>query len=308
MGDDPAISGSLKPSQRGSTPRSLAITFTIIRVDTMTCKLTDAQVQRLREFGHDPKNDTEFENEAERDAVFTKTMSKYKKENEKGIKSMFQTPGHHRLMKLEMALSDALIAEGFIEVKTPTIISKSELAKMTIDENHPLYRQVFWVDEKRCLRPMHAVNLYNIMRELREHTDGPVKFFEIGSCFRAESHSNDHLEEFTMLNLVDMGPQGDTAEKLKHYIDVVMKTVGLEYELVRETSDVYKETIDVEVDGEEVCSATVGPHYLDAAHGVKEPWCGAGFGLERLIMMRDGDGSVKKTGRSLSYLNGYKIN
>ena len=274
----------------------------------MTCKLTDPQIQRLREYGHEPKNESEFESEEERDKAFTKMMSKLQRENEKGIRDMIANPRHHRLMELELQLSEALIKEGFIEVKTPILISKAELAKMTIDENHPLYKQVFRVDDKRCLRPMHAINLYNIMRELRDHTDGPVKFFEIGSCFRAESHSNDHLEEFTMLNLVDMGPQGDTVEKIKHYIDVVMKTVGLDYELVHEESDVYKETIDVEVDGEEVCSAAVGPHYLDPAHGVKEPWCGAGFGLERLIMMRDGDGSVKKTGKSVNYLNGYKIN
>ena len=274
----------------------------------MTCKLTDPQIQRLREYGHEPKNESEFETEEERDKAFTKMMSKLQKENEKGIRDMIANPRHHRLMELELQLSEALIKEGFIEVKTPILISKAELAKMTIDENHPLYKQVFWVDDKRCLRPMHAINLYNIMRELRGHTDGPVKFFEIGSCFRAESHSNDHLEEFTMLNLVDMGPQGDTTEKIKHYIDIVMKTVGLDYELVHEESDVYKETIDVEVNGEEVCSAAVGPHYLDPAHDVHEPWCGAGFGLERLIMMRDGDGSVKKTGKSVGYLNGFKIN
>ena len=274
----------------------------------MTCKLTDPQIQRLREYGHEPKNESEFETEEERDKAFTQMMSKLQKENEKGIRDLIANPRHHRLMELELQLSEALIKEGFIEVKTPILISKAELAKMTIDENHPLYKQVFWVDDKRCLRPMHAINLYNIMRELRDHTDGPVKFFEIGSCFRAESHSNDHLEEFTMLNLVDMGPQGDTTEKIKHYIDIVMKTVGLDYELVHEESDVYKETIDVEVNGEEVCSAAVGPHYLDPAHDVHEPWCGAGFGLERLIMMRDGDGSVKKTGKSVGYLNGFKIN
>ena len=273
----------------------------------MTCKLTDPQIQRLREYGHEPKNESEFESEEERDKAFTKMMSKLQRENEKGIRDMIANPRHHRLMELELQLSEALIKEGFIEVKTPILISKAELAKMTIDENHPLYKQVFWVDDKRCLRPMHAINLYNIMRELRDHTDGPVKFFEIGSCFRAESHSNDHLEEFTMLNLVDMGPQGDTVEKIKHYIDVVMKTVGLDYELVHEESDVYKETIDVEINGQEVCSAAVGPHYLDAAHDVHEPWAGAGFGLERLLTIRQGYSTVMKGGASTTYLNGAKM-
>jgi len=273
----------------------------------MTFTFTDPQIQRLRELGDDPRNDSIFGTEQERDRAFSKLVSKIERENERGIREFLVSPRHHRLMELELKLSEALIAEGFTEVKTPIFISKAALAKMTITEDHPLYQQVFWIDEKRALRPMHAPNLYRVMRELRDHTDGPVKIFEIGSCFRAESHSNDHLEEFTMLNLVDMGPEGDTVEKIRHYIDVVMKTVGLDYELVDEESDVYKHTIDVMVDGEEVCSAAIGPHVLDPAHDVHEPWCGAGFGLERLIMMRDGDGSVKKTGRSLSYLNGYRI-
>lgn len=249
-----------------------------------------------------------FESEEERDRTFSKVMSQLISENEGGIKAMFENPGKHRLVDLEQRLAAALIADGFIEVRTPCMISKAALARMTITEDHPLYKQVFFVGEKRCLRPMLAPNLYHVMRKLRDHTDGPVKIFEIGSCFRAESHSNDHLEEFTMLNLVDMGDQGDPTEKLMGYIDIVMKTVGMEYTLSREESDVYKETIDVMVDGEEVSSGAVGPHVLDPAHDVHEPWCGVGFGLERLIMMRDGDGSVKKTGRSLNYLNGYKIN
>ena len=274
----------------------------------MSYTFTDPQIQRLREYGDDGRNDRTFETEQQRDRAFSRLMSEYRSENERGITELLAHPRHHRLLELELKLSEALIAEGFTEVRTPTIISKAELAKMTITEDHPLYRQVFFIDGKRALRPMHAPNLYRVMRDLRDHTDGPVKIFEIGSCFRAESHSNDHLEEFTMLNLVDMGPQGDTVEKLKHYIDIVMKAVGLEYELVDEESDVYRQTIDVMVGGEEVCSAAVGPHVLDPAHDVDEPWCGAGFGLERLIMMRDGDGSVRRTGRGISYLNGFRIN
>ncbi|MCQ2084959.1 MAG: hypothetical protein MJZ21_02280 [archaeon] len=274
----------------------------------MAFTFTESQIQRIREYGDNIATDTEFATEAERNSGFSKLISRLERENKKGITEFITSPRHHRLMELELKLSEALIAEGFTEVKTPVFVSKAALAKMTITEDHPLFEQVFWIDDKRALRPMHAPNLYKVMHDLREYTDGPVKIFEIGSCFRAESHSNDHLEEFTMLNLVDMGPEGDTTEKIKHYIDVVMKTVGLEYELVDEESDVYKHTIDVEVDGEEVCSAAIGPHVLDPAHDIHEPWCGAGFGLERLIMMRDGDGSVKKTGRSLSYLNGFRIN
>lgn len=274
----------------------------------MEYRFTDPQIQRLREYGDDPRDKSVFGSEEERDKTFSKMMSQIISRNEKGIKGFMSKPERHRLVKLEQELAAALTAEGFVEVRTPTFISKTALANMSIDENHPLYQQVFFIDGKRCLRPMLAPNLYYAMAKLRDHTDEPVKIFEIGSCFRAESHSNDHLEEFTMLNLVELGPKGDAQENLKRYIDIVMKTVGLEYELREETSDVYKVTIDVEVDGEEVSSTAVGPIPQDAAFGVHEVWCGAGFGLERLIMMRDGDGSVKKTGRSLNYINGFKIN
>ncbi|MCK4767394.1 MAG: hypothetical protein KAS28_03325 [Desulfobacula sp.] len=34
------------------------------------------------------------------------------------------------------------------DFSTPVIISKSALAKMTIDESHPLFRQVYWINRK----------------------------------------------------------------------------------------------------------------------------------------------------------------
>lgn len=249
-----------------------------------------------------------FDNAEDRDCAFTKLMSEAISKNDKSLKNLVEMPSRHNLASLESDIANALVAKGFIEVKTPIIMSKAALAKMTITEDHPLYKQVFFVDDKRCLRPMLAPNLYYVMRKLRDHTDGPVKIFEIGSCFRKESHSGQHLEEFTMLNLVDMGPAGDPMECLKEYITDVMDVVGLEYEFEREESDVYKETLDVVVKGTEVSSGAVGPHILDAAHDVHEPWCGVGFGIERLMMLRDGNGSVRKTGRSLSYINGLKIN
>ncbi len=110
-----------------------------------------------------------------------------------------------------------------------------------------------------------------------------------------------------MMNLVELGPDGDATEHLKIYIDDVMRAAGLDYTLSREESDVYVETLDVEVDGTEVASGAVGPHKLDAAHDIHEAWAGVGFGLERLLMLSNGRSSVRKTGKSNTYLNGYKI-
>ena len=172
----------------------------------MTVKYTDAQIQRLREYGNGTYEQKVFEDLASRDAAFSKEMSSASTDNEKKIKGMIANPSRHGLTQLMNDIADALVAEGFIEVRTPIFISKDALARMTITEDKPLFKQVFWIDEKRALRPMLAPNLYSVMRDLRDHTDGPVKIFEMGSCFRKESHSGMHLEEFTMLNLVDMGP------------------------------------------------------------------------------------------------------
>jgi phenylalanyl-tRNA synthetase alpha chain len=265
-------------------------------------------VQKLREFGDDPRDSSLFENAEERDRAFSKLMSELVSENEKAISEMISHPTRHALTQLESDIAEVLISRGFIEVRTPTFISTSALAKMTITEDHPLYKQVFFIDSKRCLRPMHAMNLYHVMRKLRDHTEGPVRIFEIGSCFRKESHSSSHLEEFTMLNLVQLGPEGDATENLKADISAVMDITGLEYTLSVEESDVYKETLDVNIGDIEVGSGAVGPHVLDPAHDIHEPWSGVGIGLDRLLMLMNEKGSVKKMGRSLSYLNGAKIN
>ena len=273
----------------------------------MGMKFTDPQIQHLMEYGDKDWSDAEFESAEERDKQFSKEMSKTQSANHKALQLLIKEPHRNDLADLEAKIAEKLIAKGFIEVRTPIIISTAALAKMTITPDHPLYKQVFFIDDKRCLRPMLATNLYIVMRKLRDHTDGPVKIFEMGSCFRKESKSSRHLEEFTMLNLVDMGPAGDAMETLKDYIEDVMSCTGLEYKLVREESDVYKETLDVEVNGMEVASGAIGPHVLDAAHDVHEPWSGVGFGLERLLMQEKGKSSAKKEGKSITYLNGYKI-
>ncbi|MCL2607014.1 MAG: pyrrolysine--tRNA(Pyl) ligase large subunit [Methanomassiliicoccaceae archaeon] len=269
-------------------------------------KFTESQIQRLKEFG-DNIEEKEFASADERERVFSRLFSELTAKNDLLMKSMISEPKRHVLSKLESDLSDMLTKNGFTEVKTPLIISKASLEKMTITESSELYRQVFMIDGKRCLRPMLAPNLYYMMRKLRDRTKGPVRIFEIGSCFRKESKSNDHLEEFTMLNLVELGPEGDPAERLKELISKVMEITGLDHTISAEYSEVYKETLDVEVNGTEVASGAVGPHVLDAAHDIREPWCGAGFGLERLLMGMMRKGSVKKVGRSLAYLNGAKI-
>ena len=170
---------------------------------------TEPQIQRLMEFGDDDRTGLDFPSDLERDSAFEREMSGLVASNEEGLRALFRDPRRNDLSEMESRIADRLVSEGFIEVRTPTIVPLSSLAKMGITRDHPLYRQMFVIDGKRCLRPMLAPNLYTVMRRLRDHTDGPVKIFEIGSCFRKESKSSRHLEEFTMMNLVELGPEGD---------------------------------------------------------------------------------------------------
>jgi pyrrolysyl-tRNA synthetase-like protein len=214
------------------------------------------------------------------------------------------------LCDLESRLVETLTEAGFVQVTTPVLLSKGLLAKMTISETHPLYEQVFWVDDRKCLRPMLAPNLYFILKDLLRLWAHPVSIFEIGPCFRKDTQGGVHMQEFTMLNLVEMGlAESDCSERLKTLADLVMKAAGInDYSLESESSEVYGETLDIVAGDLELGSGAMGPHVLDEQWGITVPWVGIGFGLERLAMIRDGHSNVQKVGRSLTYLNGTRLN
>jgi seryl-tRNA synthetase len=89
-------------------------------------------------------------------------------------------------------LVEALTGAGFAQVTTPIMLSKGLLAKMTSTEEHPLYEQVFWVDSRKCLRPMLAPNLYYILKDLLRLWPHPVSIFEVGPCFRKDTQGGNH--------------------------------------------------------------------------------------------------------------------
>lgn len=279
----------------------------------MSVGLTTTQLQRLKGLGAGQDVlAAGFEDAAGRDAFFREKEREFVNLNrEKLLKLMNET---HRplLLEVEETLSRWLREErGFTQVATPAFITREMLGKMTITAEHPLTNQVFWLDEKRCLRPMLAPNLYELMRDLHKVSRQPVYIFEAGSCFRKESQGAKHLNEFTMLNLVELASveEGRQLERLKDLAKGAMAALGIEdYELVTEKSEVYGETLDVVVDGEELASGAYGPHVLDAAWGVFDTWVGIGFGLERVAMVKGGYSNIKSVGRGLSYLDGARLN
>jgi pyrrolysyl-tRNA synthetase-like protein len=278
--------------------------------EAVRIRLTASQSQRLRELDADPLVlDEVFPDVGARDArfkAFEKDLTHAARQRLRDFRSGRRAP---QLIELETSLREALTAAGFMPVVTPIIIAAEALDKMGIGRGHPLREQVYWLEDGRCLRPMLAPNLYTLLRRLGRVWGRPFGIFEIGPCFRRDSKGARHLNEFTMLNLVELGrAEGECRTRLDELAALVMSAAGVkDYHIVRTESEVYGEMADVEVNGAEVCSAAVGPNPLDGNWGIVEPWVGLGFGVERLIMVREGYSSIERAGRSLTHVGGVRL-
>lgn len=279
----------------------------------MTEKFTVTQRQRLTELDGD-KNivDSVFKTVEERNETFKTIEGKMVKAGKEKLNKLLNEEHKTLAKKVEDSLETWLMeAEGFTRVVTPIMITSASLEKMTITKEHPLTNQVFWIDSKKCLRPMLAPNLYEVMRDLHKITKEPVRIFEAGSCFRKESQGAEHMNEFTMLNFVELAgvKEGEQMERLTQLAKDAMKALGIEnYELVTEKSEVYIETLDIEVNGVEIASGAFGPHPLDSKWGIFDTWVGIGFGIERIAMVLGEHQTIKRVGKSTSYLDGTPLN
>jgi pyrrolysyl-tRNA synthetase-like protein len=274
---------------------------------------TDIQFKRLKELNAGPDAmASAFESHDARNRAYQIVEKQLVKREKLRLDDFLTRQLQPKLCELETHLTEVLNQEGFSRVTTPTIISKTQLAKMSIDEQHPLFDQMFWISDKQCLRPMLAPNLYRIMYELARLGKRPIRFFEIGPCFRKESDSAQHNAEFTMLNLVEMGlPEDDRDKRLKALGQLIADAAGLtEVAFEKESSAVYGDTLDIVcgADRLEIASGAMGPHPLDAAWRITDTWVGLGFGLERMVMIAEGSDTIKKWGKSLTYLDGIRLN
>jgi len=272
-------------------------------------EFTATQQNRLRELGC-PLENGEFNSSAEREQAFAALEKKYAAAAKLHIKQLSETHRRPALTLLREKLSETLVEAGFMQVETPTVISREFLRRMSVDDGHPLNEQVFWLGNRKCLRPMLAPNLYYVSKDLLNICGKPLRIFEVGSCFRRESKGSAHLEEFTMLNLVEWGvPTEERDERIRKLSGVVLSAAGIsEYEFETEQSTVYGETIDITVDGLEVGSASMGPHPLDSEWGITDSWVGVGIGVERLLFVKEPHCSIHAVGRSITYLDGAKLN
>ena len=278
-------------------------------------KYTVTQSERLNELNCPiEEQDREFETKEERNEHFRKLEKELTRYARNDIFDLLESRHMTKYRITGNKMANWLMDEGFTEVITPTIISRNSLKKMGIDSGSQFLDQVFWVDGKHCLRPMLAPNLYVEMRELLRITKKPVKIFEMGSCFRKESQGAQHLNEFTMLNLVELAAvkDGEQLAELERLALNAMEALGLkegEYEFVQEDSEVYgKVSFDILINGMEVASGSYGPHFLDANGGVFDTWVGIGFGIERLTMALDKGRTIKRYGRTLSFIDGEPLN
>lgn len=273
---------------------------------------TEEQVRRLNELGADTALlEQDFSDNQSRNTFFQKKEQELVTIQHQRLNELCENERRPFILSLEEKLAAALRAEGFLQVHTPVIMTKKRLEKMGVFKGSIMEKQVFWIDERRCLRPMLAPNLYEYMIELGRLRPRPIRFFEIGPCFRRETQGQKHSNEFTMLNLVEMGvpKELNLRDQLLKWGKTVLDTAGIKgWKLASEDSTVYGETDDfVDENGMELGSSAIGPHPLDAEWGVTDNWVGIGFGLERLTMSATNENNLAKAGRSLSYINGIRL-
>lgn len=274
------------------------------------CGWTTSQMQRLRELNAARRLlERKFTSSKERNEVFLRSERDLVLQCKQNLHVFLKRRRRPRLCILEDILSKTLVDHEFVQVITPILIAKDSIEKMSIGPGHELYKQIFWVDDRKCLRPMLAPNLYVLLGELVRIWDKPVRIFEVGPCFRKDTRGRHHLNEFTMLNLVELGlPESYKKERLEELTKIVMDASGIsEYDFASHRSEVYGETVDV-LSGFEVASGAMGPHPLDSRWGITDPWVGIGFGLERLLMARQKFQNIQRAGRALIYLDGERLN
>lgn len=279
----------------------------------MNLEWTETQRHRLVELGADPQHlHRSFTDNAGRNRCFQELSGALVAGQKQRLAALRDTHRRPALRRLESDLVGALTGAGFVEVTTPIIMSRGHLEHMSVMSDNPLTKQIYWLDDAHCLRPMLAPHLYYVVKDLLRLWPKPVRIFEVGPCFRKESDGARHSTEFTMLNLCEFGlPEEGREARLKALADLVTSTACItDCRIVAEESKVYGSTLDV-VDsgtGLELGSGAMGPHPLDRAWGITEAWVGIGFGLERLLMTASGGESLARFGRSLSYQDGARLN
>jgi len=274
---------------------------------------TETQARRLNELDASESELGEtFKNESSRENAYQQIEKKCVSQQRLRLKEYREIHMRPALCRLESKLIDVLVNQGFAQVSTPIIMSGGLLKKMSIDAQHPLSSQIYWLDKNKCLRPMLAPHLYFVLVDLLRLWDKPVRIFEVGPCFRKESHGSQHSSEFTMLNLVEMGlPVESREDRIREMGALITKVAGVvDYRFEIVTSEIYGDTIDIEAgkDNIEIGSAAMGPHPLDRPWKINATWVGIGFGLERLLMTAENTSNLAKFGRSLAYLDGIRLN
>jgi phenylalanyl-tRNA synthetase alpha chain len=273
---------------------------------------TDEQKDRLRDLGASSEELTKsFSSAAERDEVFLSRQKSLASLIRKKLDKAFLTGGRPAAELLRESLASLLASLGLTEVSTPIIMSRARLVKMGLEDDPLLTEQVFWIDPKRCLRPMLAPHLYEYMLDIQKlRRDKTFGIFEIGPCFRKESQGARHAGEFTMLNLVEVNvPLERRQARLEEFIGLIAERANLkDWRLEIVESTVYGQTVDlVDGNGLELASCSMGPHPLDKAWGFAGTWIGLGLGLERLAMSLAGSDRLSPVGRGFGRLLGLPL-
>lgn len=286
--------------------QDIKIKMNSIQGNTNKKHITKNIEQRIKYFLKTNDEKEKFENEYKYSSLKELENKLIKKRND-DLLDIYENYRINDLSNMERIISNFMIKKGFLEVKTPIIIDRKDIELMGINPDNDKNYKLFKVDDNKYLRPMLAPGLYVYLKKLGKILKKSIKIFEIGKCFRRESDTNNHLEEFTMLNFCCM--DDNCNEKiLLDLIKELLSFLNIEYSIINDNNQIYGKTIDIMYKDLELSSAVVGPVEIDVNWGINKKWIGAGFGIERLLKAKNNYISIKRSECSKNYYNGIYLN
>lgn len=163
----------------------------------------------------------------------------------------------------------------------------------------PEFRNLVAVSEKMTLRSHMTAVWFPTLKALQYKQDMPLRLFSVGMRFRREQKVDaTHLRAHYGASVVVMDPEIslEAGKRVCERVFNALKFKDIRFELKKATSNYYAPNSEYEVFSGEVEVGDCGMYSPVALsnYGIEYPVFNIGFGLERILMVREGISDVRE--------------
>lgn len=274
----------------------------------MKFEYTDNQKQSLYELGVSFNERSKcFDDIDTCNREYTALVKKAEMANRQKQKQLLKMNHKVFLCDLQDKISEALCADEFTQITTPTLVSRESFAQVKAMSQDSVPGDAVWLSEDTAMRSSLAPGMYEVSAKLLVNHRLPLEIFEIGSCFRPNADSDCEPEEFTMLNVMVWHKNSFVRTFLiKKAVEKVMKAAGIsDYEFVRDDSVSGKMVLRaVTVNGIDIASISEIRTSDHVDHGTCTSLT---LVLENLIMNKVHSDNIFRYSKSTTYLDGARL-